>query len=373
MTASRTSPESILIVRLSSVGDVVFALPALEQLRRAFPSARIGWAVEDRAADLLVGHPAIDELIIMPRRRWRRLRAEGTSRWRVWKEMRAFGRALRDHRFDVAIDFQGNLKSGLVTRTSGAKLRIGHARSEGREPNWWFTNRRVSFGGRVMHRIERDLELLSALDVPTEFHWPRLAFKADDRRIVDAFLSDLPGNGPLIVMNPGTSDWSPNKRWPAGHWAALVDALVARRPGLRLVLNWGPGEEPLLDAIELAAHAPIARPPLLKNMREVGHLMNQADLVIGCDTGPVHLAAALQRNVVALFGPTDPRLYYPYRHPERALYESIPCSPCRYRACPAVDCMRLISPARVLEVAEAALDGRVIAPGRLAPRKTVKA
>lgn len=369
--APRFDFQNILIVRLSSIGDVVFALPALEHLRAAFPKARISWAVEDRSASILEGHPDIDELIIMPRKRWRAMRAEGVGRLAVLSEIRRFGRELRSRRFDLSIDFQGNLKSGLVGFAARAPVRLGFGMDECKEPNWLFTNRRLALGGRILHRIERDLRLLTLIDLPFAFRWPRIVWPEADREPVDRFLATLPKDRPVVLINPGTSTWGPHKRWPTASYAALADALVRAR-GAFIVLAWGPGEEALVEAIrrDMAEAAVIA--PSLPNLRQVGQMTGSVDLVIGSDTGPTHLAAIQRTPCVTLFGPYDPRLYYPYQHGERACFYPIGCAPCRNRGCRTRDCMAEIAPGDVYDLALAALDGRAAAPGRLTPNKTVQ-
>ncbi|HGY92810.1 MAG TPA: lipopolysaccharide heptosyltransferase family protein [Planctomycetes bacterium] len=357
-----TAPERIAVVRLSSVGDVIFALPALETLRAHRPHAHIAWIVEDRAADLLTDHPALDEIIVMPRRSWREARRRGASRLDIARRMRRFGRELRARRFDTVFDFQGNLKSGLVTRSTGAKMRLGFHRRDCREPNWLFTNRRLPPMERVLHRVERDLLLLTLAGIPWEYRRPRLSLPDTMRSEVRDLTKSLPGEGPLIILNPGTSAWFPSKRWPVASWAALADRLQGGRP-LRVGLNLGPDEVEMGRAIQDLAARPLHALPVLPDMRRVACLMDEADLVIGGDTGPVHLASALGRKVLALFGPYDPRLYHPYQHPERALYHALPCSPCRYRSCPGRQCMAAITPEEVFARAVALLnDEDLIAP-----------
>lgn len=358
------------MVRLSSVGDVIFALPALETLRAHRPHAHIAWIVEDRAADILIDHPALDELIIMPRRTWREARRRGASRFDVVRRMRRFGREIRSRRFDTVFDFQGNLKSGLVTRATRAKKRFGFHRKDCREPNWLFTNRRLPSMERVLHKVERDLLLLTLAGIPWEYRRPRLALPDPMRREVRDLTKAVTGDGPLVILNPGTSAWFPSKRWPLAAWAALSDRLQANRQ-LRVALNLGPDEMDMGQSIQDLATRPIHVLPVLEGMRRVACLMDEADLVIGGDTGPVHLASALGRKVLALFGPYDPRLYYPYQHPERALYHALPCSPCRYRSCPGRQCMAAITPEEVFTRAEALLDGQDLVEPLPRPRPAV--
>jgi heptosyltransferase I len=364
--------KNILIVRLSSIGDVVFALPALEHLRAAFPKARLSWVVEDRSASILEGHPSLDELVVMPRKKWKRMRQEGASRLSVFREIRRFGRSLRERRFDLSIDFQGNLKSGAVTFAAGAPLRLGLGRDQCKEPNWLFTNRRLSLGDRVVHRLERDLLMLTLIDLPYSFRWPEPNWSAADRTIVDDFLAALPaGHGPVVLLNPGTSAWGPHKRWPPEYYAALGDALVRARDAV-VVLSWGPGEEALVDEVKKTMRETSLLAPALPNMRQVGYLTRRAALVVGSDTGPTHLAAVQRTPCVTLFGPYDPRMYYPYQHGERARFYPIGCAPCRNRGCRTRDCMTNIGPGEVYDVCLAALDGRPLGEGSLTPNKTVR-
>lgn len=366
---TRHDLSNILVVRLSSIGDIVFALPALEVLRAYFPDARITWAAEDRAAGILEGHPLIDELIVIPRRAWRRMRAEPGGTLRTLGAMRRMKRELRSRQFDVSIDFQGNLKSGLVTWAAGAPLRLGLGGDETKEPNWLFTNRRLRLDGEVMHRIERDLRLLTLLDLPYEFRWPSFSYAEEDRHALDEFFAGL--RRPVVTLVPGTSAWGPHKRWPLESYAALGDALIERRDATVLVA-WGPGEEELVGGIRgLMEHDALPAPPTL-NMRQVGYLMRSSDLVVGSDTGPTHLAAAQRVDTITLFGPYDPRLYYPYQHAERAHFARVPCAPCRHRGCTTRDCMERIAVEAVFESCTAALDGLPARSRDLTPRKTVR-
>lgn len=362
----------ILIVRLSSVGDVAFALPALENLRAHRPNAHIAWVVEDRSSSLIEGHPLLDETIVMPRKEWIRRRKEGAGRLEILREMRRFGKSLARREFDVAVDFQGNIKSGLVTWASRAPIRIGLPRSETKEPNWLFTTDRPEMPAKIMHRAERDLFLVSQIGIPFEFRWPRLHCPLPERAVVDEFLAaHSHDKRPIALLHPGTSAWGPHKRWPTAYYAQLAKDLV-EKAGARVVLNWGPGEEELLEEIEAACEVPLQRAPRLANMRQVAYFVQKMDVVVGSDTGPTHLAALLNRPTIILFGPYDPRLYYPYQHPERARFAGIGCSPCRYRGCPARDCMRLISPESVFENCFRALRGLHEIERDITPRKTVR-
>lgn len=354
MTASF---ENIAIIRLSSVGDVIVALPALEALRAAYPDARISWIVERRARNILDGHPAIDEIIEFPRHEWKERWKRRFGLVRSLPAIRRFKRSLRKRSFDLTIDFQGNLKSGFCTWACGARVRLGYAREQCREPNYLFTNRRVGIGGQDIHRVERDLLLVRDVGAPFEVRPHRIHFSDADREAGDATIPTPHQGPPVAVLHPGTSDFMPHKRWPIEHYAALGDALV-REGGARVLLSWGPGEEERIKAVRQAMREPAEVIPLTPSMKSLGYLLSLSDLVVGGDTGPVHLAEVLGVPVIGIMGPSDPRHYYPLGHPERAFYRRLPCSPCRHRSCDTLQCLVDVRPREVTECALGILASR---------------
>ncbi|MDP6722484.1 MAG: glycosyltransferase family 9 protein, partial [Pirellulaceae bacterium] len=239
---NREDFKKILIVRMSSLGDVLFALPSLEALRLAYPKAHIAWIVEDRCAGVLENHPLIDEVIVVPRRQWRATQSEGGGRLAALGSAWRFFRELRKRQFDLSIDFQANIKSGMATLFARAPVRLGFARSECREPNWLFTNRRLDLDGRAMHRVDRDLELLSLIGVPSTFTQPTLAIRPADVAAAKDFVGSLGGEGPIVMLQPGTSSWGRNKRWSLESFAALGNRL-AEQHHARVIVNWGNDEE----------------------------------------------------------------------------------------------------------------------------------
>lgn len=363
--------QKILIIRMSSIGDVLFALPALELLRSSYPNAHISWVVEDRAADILQGHSHIDELIVMPRRQWKDLRRDG-NRLEAFMAAWRFFRGLRRRKFDLSIDFQANLKSGLASFSARAPVRLGFARSECREPNWLFTNRHHSLNGEVMHRIDRDLSLLSQLGISPKFKRPQVQLPEQCKREASAFIEGLRHKGPIVMLQPGTSEWGRNKKWSRASFAALGD-LLCQKQDAHVILAWG-SESERAEALELRQlmKGPSTLAPATNSLRSLGALMEEVDLLIGCDSGPTHLAEILGVKVVSLFGPSDPRLYHPYGHRENALYEALPCSPCRYRACVGRACMERITPDSVHEVCSAVMEGQKPDRAMRTPIKTVR-
>ena len=339
--------ESILIVRLSAVGDCVHALPAVAALRAAKPGAKIVWAIDDRSAALFAGHPDVDEFLVMPRRglKGRSLR----ERWRFALDWR---RRLRAGGFAAAVDFQGLLKSALTARLAGAPLCIGLRRAQGaRELSWLLYNCRPEVPESVRHVAERSLALLAPLGVRAgaELPLPRLPVHPAAAARVEAELGklDLAGRR-LAVFNPGAG-WE-TKRWPANHFAVLAE-MLRRDLGLEVLVTWfGPAERELAGRICAAGVARLAPPTDLPELLE---LLRRAALYIGADTGPTHIAAAAGTPTVALFGAADPVRNRPLGPRVETLTAGLHCSPCwLHRNCPRdVECMKALGPGAALAAA----------------------
>lgn len=284
--ASPSDLKSILVFRLSALGDVIHTIPAVVALKSALPEANVGWVVERPYRDL-VRTVTGAETIPVSMKKWGR--AFVSSRG----EMFAARASMRG--FDVAVDFQGLIKSASLAWVSRARVRYGFDRDAIREgPAGVFLNRRVSVDPGL-HIIEQNLALARAV-APSIGSAPEVdftPFAADP----SGKLRELEGS---VVLVPGAG--RPDKQWPPERFGE-----VARRIGDRRVIAvWGPDEEPLAAATGCAVAPPT-------DLRELAWLLKHARLVIAGDTGPLHLAAALGAPVVALFGPTDPRRNGPYR------------------------------------------------------------
>jgi heptosyltransferase-1 len=290
------APRSFVIVRLSAIGDVLHAVPAAVTLKKAFPRARIGWAVEGRAADVLAGHPAVDHLFRLPRGWLKSPQAVLALR----KQMRAFDA-------DVAIDMQGLLKSAVATLLSGAAVRIGYARPAAREFAWCAYTHAIT--ASAPHIIERHCELLAPLGVTSrliEFDMPR--WPVSRGRIRD-WLTSSRIVGPFAIINPGAG-WA-SKVWPVDRFAAVARGLHARH-GLRSVVAWaGPKEQDDAERIVAGADGCAVVAPVT-TLQDLGELCRTARLFISSDTGPLHLAAAVGTPCVGLFGPVPARRNGPY-------------------------------------------------------------
>ena len=299
--------DRVLLIRLGAVGDVLRTLPALHLIRSTFPTVHVAWLVEDLSLDLLGGHPEIDEILRFPRRELR----DATTRPRLLAGLiAALARDLRRKRFSVALDFQGSFKSGSLALLSAAPRRVGFAPGHCRELNFALTNEWVRPRRRCLNRVERNLLLAEAVGARGDTIEMILPERPEEGRVAEEILLGLnPRGSTVVILSPGTSHRQRGKRWPAGHFSRLA-ALLAISPGVLPVIAWGPGEEAL--AREVAAGAggrALVAPPT--SLRLLAAILRRTALFIGADTGPMHLAWTVGCPVLALFGPTDPRLNAP--------------------------------------------------------------
>ncbi|MGH7550130.1 MAG: glycosyltransferase family 9 protein [Gemmatimonadota bacterium] len=294
-------PHRILIVRLGAIGDVARVLPMLNGLGRRFPGAEIDWVVQAKAADLLVDHPQIAQLWVVPSVRWGQTFAP---------EARALRRRMRDRDYDLVLDFQGMIKGALWALAAGGRaVRVGWGPGHTLNMTWlWYHGLRYP-PGKTVNRHLRHRALVDWLDVPDLPGLPP-ALERVDTGEVDRFLDGSDASRPWILAYPGSSGKGSHKRWdPARFRTALTE--IRDRTGGTVLVGWGPAEE--RDARELAKalDAP-AIPPI--SIRQLAYLLARCDLFVGMDTGPMHLAGLVGTPVVAIFGRSDPRIHGPAAH-----------------------------------------------------------
>jgi heptosyltransferase-1 len=304
----------ILFIRLSALGDVVNTLPALEALRRGFPHAHIGFAVEDRAKDLIVGHPSVDRVHVLERKRWRAMLRAPTQWLAARRELAGFVRELRAERYGIALDFQGNFKGALHSLFSSAPRRIGFARGFDREWSHLVSTEHVTptAAGQTQHRVHKFLALAAHLGAPVD----RPSYRLPDLGASKARVADFRRAaqvGEYVALHPGASGRGALKMWPAPRFGELA-ARIAHETGLRPVVTWGPGERPLAESVVAASGGAAVLALATTSVLDLAALVAGARLFVGCDSGPLHLASAVSTPSVALFGPKDPRTYGPF-HP----------------------------------------------------------
>jgi lipopolysaccharide heptosyltransferase I len=343
-----SEPKRILIIRLSSLGDILHALPAFQSLRAAFPQARIDWLVEGHTAFLLSAIDWIDEILCLDTRTLRK----SPLRLEAWQQPWSVIRTLRRKRYDVSLDFQGLIKTGFLAFLAHAPVRIGLPKELVRErPAHWFYNHQLPTTPEPVHVIELNLGLAQLAGGISDTSPVRFKSDPADRREIEAILEREQLSG-FIAINPG-GGW-PTKRWQPGRYAALADRIL-RELQLRVVVTTGPGEEALYE--EVARHCIGAKPVHVHvSFLQLIPLFSRARLVVGGDTGPFHLACALRRPVVGLFGPTSPIRNGPYLNRNEMVYHRLSCSFCYGRTCPTQNECMAISVEEAFEAVVRCLD-----------------
>lgn len=333
----------ILIVKPSSLGDVIHALPVLHALRRRYPGATISWLVADPFAPLIADHPDLDDVILFDRARFNRV----GRRVAPSLEFIEFLRELRAREYDLAIDLQGLFRSGFLSFASGAPVRIG-ARGA-RECAWFFYTHRIPVADA--HAADRNRAIVRVLGIDCGSMRFDLGVTEEERGHATDILRDagLARDASFVAVWPGAR-WE-TKRWPADKFVDLLDRLGEVTP-LSPVLMGDPGEKTLCDSI---ASRSSAHPAVLAGkttIRQAVALLERAALVITHDSAPMHIAAALDRPLVAIVGPTNPRRTGPYGIPDAVLQIDVTCAPCylrRFAQCSHDhQCMRELEVADVL-------------------------
>ncbi len=297
------------------MGDILHALPAVTALRKAHPSWVIDWVVEPRWRALLSAEcattrdttlqPIVDRLHLAPTKEWRRKPLSANTLQHI-RQMRS---NLRAGRYDVVLDLQGSIRSAVIGRMAGTRRRIGEADPRERPARWLFTER---VGTRGAHVIEQDVELAAAIAGDTlDPSQPMLPVDP----AAEAWAAELVGTSgqPIALINPGAG-WGA-KRWPPERFAAVARALALR--GLHVLINAGPGEVAL--AGEIAQQSGGTAAVLAPSLDQLIAVTRRVALVIAGDTGPLHLACALGKPVVGIYGPTDPSRNGPFGSPFRVL------------------------------------------------------
>jgi ADP-heptose:LPS heptosyltransferase len=346
------------VIRLGAVGDVVRTLPAVSAVRAAYPGSHITWLVEPAAAGVLTGQPIFDEIIEFPRDALRTALRTG-SVGRLWREATHFARGLRRRRFDLALDFHSILRSGVLARLSGARIRVAYGRPFGREFAWAFATLRARIARKRISRFERNAALVRFLGVVFRPSSRPLRIAPEARAWA---LSALGGASAPVAIHPGSSDATPYKRYTARGYARVA-RLLAQDAGAPCIVTHGPARDDrifaqaIVDASEGAARLAPATPTLA----DLAALFAACRLAIGGDTGPLHVASLVGTPVVQLLGPTDPIENAPWEGtPSRSLRAGLACSPCR-RGCPAATCMRSLSPDDVIAAARELLAETAVA------------
>lgn len=329
-----STPQRILFILLGAIGDVIRALPLLTRVRRAYPAAHIAWAVEPAAAPLLDYHPALNDILL-----YQRSRGPGI--------FFPFLRYVHHQHFDLVLDLQRHLKSGIVSLCSGAPTRLGFHRYNTKEGNWLFNTQTIDAIPDFSLKLGQYLQFAEALGLPNDGISFDLRLRPEEEHRVDTLLGDTPR--PFAAFFLGS-------RWPSRFWFPQATAEVAqalqREYGMGVVLVGGQGEVAFARQVCAATRGKLTNLSGKTMLRDLIGIFSRARLTMGPDSGPMHLAAATGVPVISLWGATSPLRSAPWGSEAFVLQGPAACSPCYTRHCPiGRACMQRITPDQVMQKA----------------------
>jgi heptosyltransferase-1 len=347
-------PRSILLVKLSAIGDVVHTLPLLEVLRKNFPEARIDWLVEEEASPLIEGHQDIDHVIVSFRKSWQKRFLSSGDRSAVLSEIKRFFRVLRSHEYDLVIDLHGLFKSGLLTGLSRGRRKIGF--TGGKEGSLLFLTDRPYPFDYNRHALDRYLQAAEYLGCKINSWKGDIPLHAEDKAKIDRLLAERfsPDNA-LIAINP-MARWT-TKLWDEERFSKLAERL-REELSCKVLFTGSPSDRTLIETIVRRLDPPPVNLAGRTTLRELAYLYSRCRLVIATDTGPMHIAAAMGIPVVALFGPTAPWRTGPYGKGHTVIRKKLECGPCFRKKCSDPTCMKSITVEDVFDTVKKLMDQR---------------
>ena len=330
--------RNILVIRLSSLGDVLLTMPAVQAIKAACPASAVSWLVEGPPSELLACQDFVDKVIEFPRGTISKDLRSGRF-FSAAAALSAFRSALRRQAYDMVVDFHGIVKSALLALTARTRKRLGFDRTFAKEGSWLVYNEKTEGADRRLHKAARNMLLATRLGAAG---LPEIDLKAPPvaDAYIDAFFAKEGITGPVIAVNPFCSKGSAFKRWEMDKYAGLIRR-VGDATGATMMVLWGPGEEEEAAGLvrDAGGRAMLACPT---TVAQVLALLKRTDLYVGGDTGVMHLAAFARVPIVAIFGPTDHLVNGPVGKGHTIVRKDIPCSPCRDKSVqrpglPAVD------------------------------------
>lgn len=344
MTTMGTSgaPERVLVIKLRYLGDVLLSTPVLAALRTAFPGARLSMLVNQGTEVMLAENPHLDEVLIVER--------SGSP----LRQLR-FAAALRRRRFDLVVDLTDGDRAAILSRLTGAPVRVGFNRGD-RWRGRLYTHL-VPVRQQPVPMVRQHLMALETLGIPVDPSLPVLRIRASDESAAVVALASIeitPGER-FVAIHPGARWWF--KSWPAHQFAGLIDYIQGKL-GLKVALLGGDQDQgiakAILEHVDTGCRSLVGRLTVL----EMAALLRRAALFVGNDSGPMHIAAALDTPVIGLFGPADPRVWGPAGQGHTVFYKGVDCRPCFPGGClrGEQNCMRLIALDEVIPVVERMLE-----------------
>ena len=346
----------IALIQPSRIGDIVFSLPTLTGLRQLYPQARITWLVDDRCRELVEDHPDLDETIIIPFKALEQALKERRLVW-VKKELSLLKKRLREKEFDLSIDLHGLAKSALLVFMAGARYKIGSANTTGMKEGSGFFSREIAPGPGEVHTIERNLAVIKYLGGEVDAPQFKLHIPRECQQEVQAILCQwgISREDKVMVLHPGAG-WL-SRRWPVPRYVELIRRIREELKAPIIVVGGAEGgskEDLLFQELFDTVKAPVINLVRRLSLKQLMALLNRTDLFVGNEAGPMHLATALSKTVVAIIGPTRPELTGPYGSKARIMRQPVACSPCRQRNCQDLICMKAVEVSQVYEAVRTA-------------------
>ncbi len=333
--------KNILIIKLSSIGDVVHALPFLEVLKKSYPDSRIDWLVEEEASQVISGHPAINRIIISGRKRWQKEILDPSKFLKNSSEAIRFYKELRFSSYDIVIDLQGLFRSGFLTALSRGKRKIGM--SGAREGASFFLKEPPVAVDYDQHAIDRYLKIAGQLGCNTDIRKGQIPVSEQDKKLADGIFASFSEVKPLIAVNP-MAKWK-TKLWKPDKFSQLAEKLQ-KEIECRIIFTGSGQDRPIIE--EIIKQTGGRQDEIINlagrtGLKELAYLYSGCSVLICTDTGPMHIAAAMGCRVVALFGPTSPLRTGPYGNGHMIIRSGIDCSPCFKKECGNTKCMEDIT------------------------------
>jgi 3-deoxy-D-manno-octulosonic-acid transferase/heptosyltransferase-1 len=334
---------------LSSIGDVVHALPFLEALKNSYPDSRIDWLVEEEAFPVISGHPTINRVIISGRKRWQKEILNTTKFFKVSSEAISFYKNLRFSSYDIVIDLQGLFRSGFLTALSRGKRKIGM--SGAREGASFFLKEPPFAVDFNQHAIDRYLKIAGQLGCNTGDRKGEIPVFEQDKKLADEIFASFSEDRPIIAVNP-MAKWK-TKLWEPDKFSILAEKLQ-KEIDCRIIFTGSMQDRPVIE--EIIKQTGRRQDEIINlagrtDLKELAYLYSGCSVLICTDTGPMHIAAAMGCRVVALFGPTAPLRTGPYGNGHIIIRSGIDCSPCFKKECRNIKCMEDITVNEVFDAA----------------------
>jgi len=338
---------NILIVKLSAIGDAIHTLPALNAIRKKYPEAHITWLVEEAAYGIIKGHKELDRIIVSKRKTWLK-GLIGSLCLKNIREICGFIKQLRDTEYDIILDFQALLKSGILIGLAKGKRKIGFGKGmQHQEHSYIFLNECVPPVDMEIHALTRGMMLLEAIGISSNEIKYNIYISDEDNKKADNLLMQGNIKEPrlLVAINP-VAKWE-TKLWDNTKFARLADSII-KQYNARLFFTGSTEDRELILNIISMMKCKAYNLAGMTSLKTLAAVYKKTDFVVSTDTGPMHLAAAVGTPVVALFGPTAPWRTGPFGTDHQIIRTDIKCSPCFKRQCDTIDCMKQISVEQVL-------------------------